>query len=339
MKRLLIFLAILIVVFTTGCGDTTTKDVGQFEKPVNEENELTTETSENKYTAPLTGLPTEEEVTNRIIGVMINNHSKARPQSGLLKADMVYEILAEGPITRLVAIYHSNEAEIIGPVRSIRPYYLELINGFDAYIVHAGSSQEALATIQKNDLPDIDEIENASVAFWRADNREAPHNLYTSTDKITSFAEKRNYRSEGYIPELKFLNEDVEVTGTPAENVTINYYSDYAVSYQYDETTKLYKRFINGKPHIDFETKEQLTAKNLLVIRADHQIIDDVGRRKIDIYGPDKGYLFQHGIVRDVEWERKDGVIRAFINGEEQGLYPGQTWTIVVEKGTKVFYN
>lgn len=291
-----------------------------------------------EFYAPLTGLPADEQIDNRITGVMINNHSKARPQSGLLEADMVYEVLAEGMITRFVAIYQSQEADLIGPVRSIRPYYIDIINGFDAYIVHSGSSQEALATLQNSNLPDLDEIENAGSAFWRVDFRKAPHNLYTNIEKITTVAEQKGYRSEGYVPEFIFLEEGEEVEGESAVNITIQYASDYIVGYQYDEQAEVYKRYINGEPHIDYETGKQLTATNILVARADHRIIDSEGRRKVDVYGPGDGYLFQNGKVKTVEWKRVDGVIRAFVDGKEQGLIPGQTWTLIVENRTEVLY-
>jgi len=337
MKRLLVIVLILILssIFLIGCNN------NEAMKPIEEENVIVDNqpiVDEVKFYAPLTGLPTNEKVDNRIIGVMINNHSKARPQSGLLQADMVYEVLAEGMITRFVAIYQSQEADLIGPVRSIRPYYIDIINGFDAYIVHSGSSQEALATLQNSNLPDIDEIENAGSVFWRVDFRKMPHNLYTNTTKITSFAEKRGYRLEGYIPELVFINEGKKIEGDSATNITIKYASDYIVGYQYDEKAGVYKRYINGNPHTDLDTGEQLTASNIIVARADHRVVDSDGRREIDVYGPGDGYLFQDGKVQAIEWERTDGVIRAFVDGEEQGLIPGQTWTLIVENRTDVSY-
>lgn len=335
MKHFFVFISILAMLLTVGCGkaDETLSNI-------NEESESDEHQGGNvlKYTAPLTGLPIEEENNNRIIGVMINNHSKARPQSGLAQADMVYEVLAEGMITRFVAIYQSQEPEKIGPVRSIRPYYLDIINGFDALIAHSGGSPEAYETIFNSDLPDLDEIRRAGEAYWREDFREPPHNLYTSAERIKEAANDRDFNTEGYIPEFIFLDEMDIKEGFTAKEVTINYYTDYVVSYKYDETTKLYNRGINGQPHIDYDTKEQLTAKNLLIIEAHHKILDSAGRREIDVYGPGNGYLFQNGVGREVIWERKDGVIRAYINGEEQGLYPGQTWTIIVPEKSDVLY-
>lgn len=339
MKRwlIIVLLFILSTFSLIGCADNEAM-VPMEDQTLNAVDNTPIEEEKAEFYAPLTGLPTDEQIDNRIIGVMINNHSKARPQSGLLEADMVYEVLAEGMITRFVAIYQSQEADLIGPVRSIRPYYIDIINGFDAYLVHSGSSQEALATLQNSNLPDIDEIENAGGAFWRVDFRKAPHNLYTNTALITSFAEKRGYRTEGYVPEFIFLEEDEKIEGESAIDISIKYASDYIVGYQYDEQAGVYKRYINGKPHTDYETGKQLTATNILVARADHQILDSEGRRKVDVYGPGDGYLFQNGKVIAVEWKRVDGVIRAFVDGKEQGLIPGQTWTLIVENRTEVLY-
>ena len=289
--------------------------------------------------APLTGLPVVEEINDRIIGVLINNHNKARPQSGLNQADIIYEVLAEARITRFIAFYQSNKPEVIGPIRSIRPYYLDIINGFDALIVHSGGSDEAYATIfSDNSLPDLDEIRRAQEAYWRVNFREMPHNLYTSTEKIIAAADKRGFLKKSYIPKFIFLKESQPVNGEILNEVEIAYSPDYRVAFQYDSTTKLYQRLINGLPHVDLETNEQLTAKNILVIEAKHQIIDSVGRRKIDVYGPGSGKLIQNGEAKDITWQRVDGVIRAFIDGEEQGLYPGQTWIIVVDSNTKLTY-
>ncbi|GBF10795.1 DUF3048 domain-containing protein [Tepidibacillus sp. HK-1] len=343
MKRFTAIIVLLMfVVQIVGCSNQATVKVINEEKQIENKTKSTEIEKEevwaSKYTAPLTGLHVDNEVKERIIGVMVNNHPKARPQSGLIEADMVYEILAEGMITRFVAFYQSKAPKVVGPVRSIRPYYIDLINGFDGLIVHAGASEAAYAILQRDNLPDLDEIKNSGPAFWRVDFRKMPHNLYTSIDKIRTFAEKKGYRSEGYIPTIPFLKEDEIVTGTPAKEINIEYYSKYIVGYQYDETKKQYNRYINGQPHTDLETEEQLTAKNLLVIRAEHKILDNEGRRSINLYGPGKGYLFQNGAMKEITWERKDGVIRAYVDGKEQGLLPGQTWTIVVQNSTPVSY-
>ncbi len=356
MKRIFILLMVFIFVFTLiGCKSNEVSqpvpddETAQAEEPSNDEQleqsnreeqaeDNKPEETEPKFIAPLTGLPSDFEINNRIIGIMVNNHNKARPQTGLNEADIVYEFLTEGMITRFVAFYQSKIPDVIGPVRSIRPYFIDLINGFDAIIVHAGGSYQAYDILQESSLPDLDEIKNAGEVFWRESFRIAPHNLYTSIEKIRKGAKKRGFRSEGYIPTISFLDKDDKVDGKKAEAITVNYDKNYIVTYKYDEASKLYYRSINGEPHTDFETRLQLTAKNVLVIRAKHKVLDSEGRRAINIDGPGKGLLFQNGVTREITWQRKDGVIRPYINGEEQGLYPGQTWVIVVQNDTDVSY-
>ncbi|UUZ92237.1 DUF3048 domain-containing protein [Paenibacillus sp. P25] len=150
------------------------------------------------YRAPLTGLETPEPVTRRPVMVMVNNHPAARPQSGLSQADLVYECLAEGEITRLVAIFQSRSfPDPIGPVRSIRPYFIELGKGFGALQVHAGGSPDGYAQLEREHIPELDEITNAGPSFWRESFRKAPHNLYTNLEKIGAGAERRGRRARG----------------------------------------------------------------------------------------------------------------------------------------------
>lgn len=341
-KGFILILTLFLMITLFGCSSEEASKPVEVDQPVAEvedQKEKEEKVEVPKFIAPLTGLPTEKDLSKtRIIGVMIENHFEARPQTGLDQADMVYEILAEGMITRFIGIYHSQEPEVIGPVRSIRPYYIHVIDGFDALIGHAGQSPQALVMLDQGQLPDLDEIRKAGAAYWRENFRKAPHNLYTSIEKLRAAAEQRNYRTDGYIPTFPFFKDGEIASGTEAKNINIKYYENYYVDYEYDEANQIYKRSINGKPHIDLETKEQLTAKNILVVQAAHKIFDSVGRREVDVYGPGKGFLFQNGVVQEVTWERKDGVIRPFINGKEQPLHPGQTWTIFIPNTTNVSY-
>lgn len=290
------------------------------------------------YFAPLTGMVVDHELTNRVIGVMINNLKPARPQSGLLEADIVYEVLAEGEITRLVAIYHSQEPETIGPVRSTRPYYIELITGLDGIVAHCGASQSAYDMLRNNNIAFIDDITKSAGAYWRVDFRNSPHNTYTSYNSLMEAANYFRYRLTGKLPELQFLDDAQIVKGDPAGQIKITYIKDYTVSYQYDEEKRIYYRSINGEAHTDLVTKQQLTARNILVVRTTHRILDSVGREAIDVNGPGSGYLFQNGVAREITWRRVDGVIRAYDGEREMPLYPGKTWVQVVRTDSRVNY-
>ncbi len=326
----------LSFVFTACSKEETVKSTEppQVEQPAQNDEEKPAEQVEEKevfpYTAPLTGMGTHEELPKRVVMVMVNNDPKARPQSGLDKADIVYEILAEGAITRFVGIYHSEKPNIVGPVRSIRPYYIDIGSGFDAIMVHAGGSPAALKTLSSKGMAHLDEIYNAGGSFWRDKSRKAPHNLYTDIDKIWSGAKKLGFRMEAEIPELKFKPEGEEAKGTDATKVDVNITSQYKVSYEYDAENKRYKRLTSGQPHNDLTTGQQLTAVNVLLISSPHKILDKEGRRDVDVFGPGKGYLLQHGKVQEVTWERKGGLIRAYIDGKEEPMYPGNTWVNII---------
>jgi hypothetical protein len=290
------------------------------------------------FTFPLTGLPSNQEIKSRPFMVMVENSPQARPQTGLDQADIVYEILAEGEITRFVSVFQSHDVPVIGPVRSIRPYFVEIGAALDAVIVHAGWSQDAMNILVGRKLSHLDQVYGDEAFYWRDNDRKAPHNLYTSTEKMTQGAEARNFRKEWKAPTLTFAKEGQSsiLAGSPAEHIKIPYIMGYVVSYDYDKDKGTYKRSMDGKPHLDKVSGNQLTAMNLLVLQSKHQILDKAGRRDVDIFGPGQGIFLQQGKKQDITWEQKDGIIRAFAVGKEVPLLPGTTWVQIVPEGTNV---
>lgn len=289
------------------------------------------------YRMPLTGLPAVQPMVTRPVLVTVENSPQARPQSGLDKADVVYEVLAEGEITRFLAIYQSQQADAIGPVRSMRPYFVQIGDGFDAVLVHAGWSSDAMVMMQQKKINHLDQVYGDDAFYWRSKERKAPHNLYTSTEKIQQGVEKRKFRQEWDPRSINFASENTRMfLEQSGQTVNIPYPSGYKVSYEYDLTSKLYKRSMLGKPHLDKETKEQLTAKNLMIIEAAHKVLDKEGRRAVDVLGPGKGIILQEGRAQNVTWERKNGIIRALLNGKEIPMLAGNTWVQIVPTGTKV---
>ncbi|RUT30473.1 DUF3048 domain-containing protein [Paenibacillus zeisoli] len=288
----------------------------------------------SSYISPLTGEPLDAPMQNRPLAVMINNAPAARPQSGLLSADIVYEVLAEGGITRLVAIFQSAEnAAKIGPVRSIRPYLIDLGESYHGVLVHAGGSTDAYALIQSLHKEDLDEISNAGAYFWRDKSRKAPHNLYTSGDKLIAGAQKRGYTlQDSAVPAYTFHKEDDPAVGDPASKVEIKFLLDsYHVSYIYNAKTKVYERFIGKKAHKDKDSGTQLSAENVVILGADHQILDKVGRLSVDLNSGGPAILLQRGRVIHGQWVRKkNDVIRFVKDGAEVPFYPGKTYFSIV---------
>jgi len=284
------------------------------------------------YRAPLTGLPVQQEITNRPFAVMINNLAPARPQSGMTKADVVWELLAEGGITRFVVIFQSQEfADPIGPVRSIRPYFIEVGDFYNAIHVHAGASNDGFAILQKQKKHDLDEITNAGAYFWRDKSRKAPHNVYTDLEKLRAGATKLKYPLEASVPVMTFAENPVLALADSAAQVEIKFQlNNYKVGYTYDPQTEKYARFINGEPHIDKNNNEQLTASNLVVIRTKHRAYDKEGRLEVDLTSGGDALLFQKGKAIACEWVRENGIIRLKKDGKELPFVPGVTYYHVV---------
>lgn len=296
------------------------------ESPVVEEPRL-------PYIAPLTGLGSNQPPEQRPIMVMINNAPPARPQTGLNQADMIYEVLAEGEMTRFLTLYQSQKPEVIGPVRSIRPYFIQLGVGFDAVLIHAGGSQEALNTLARSDYSHLDEIPNGRY-FWREQFRKMPHNLYTKIELIEQAMLDKGMRTTAEPVHFTFLPEDAVITeGEPATSIEIIFHSLNKAGFQYDAEKKKYMRLTEGKPHIDLSDNQQLTATNVLVISSKHRVLDSEGRRQVDVVGPGDGYLFQQGKAKKIKWKRSNGIIKAYADEamtQEMPLLPGQTWVEIV---------
>ncbi|QJD84755.1 DUF3048 domain-containing protein [Cohnella herbarum] len=290
------------------------------------------------FLAPLTGLPAESEVSNRPFAVMINNLKPARPQSGLTQADIVWELLAEGGITRFAAVFQSKEfTDPIGPIRSIRPYFIQVGEFYSGVLVHAGASNDAFAILQRQHKEDLDEITNAGAYFYRDKSRKAPHNVYSTLEQLRAGAEKRKYSNTATMPLLSFNSAPTQLaTAAAATQIDIKFMlSDYKVSYAYDSVKAVYSRSINGEPHIDKNNDQQLTATNLVVLSAKHDIKDDVGRLVVDLNSGGKAILFQNGKAIPCEWERKEGdVIRLVKDGQELPFLPGVTYYHVVPNST-----
>jgi hypothetical protein len=289
------------------------------------------------YTAPLTGLGSELPITERPIMVMVENSPAARPQTGLTEADVVYEILAEGEITRFIAVYQSKVPAVIGPVRSIRPYFVEIGKGLDAIVVHAGWSQDGMNKIQELRVDHLDQVYGDDRYYWRDNSRKKPHNLYTNVEKIRQAAMDKKFHAKWKNPVLKFAaSTDPDLTGQTISKITIPYIAGYEVGYSYDKESGMFQRLMMGELHKDKESGQVIAANNVIICEASHQILDKAGRRAVNIHGPGKGYLLQKGIMKEVTWIEKNGFIRVSDSNGELGLLPGKTWIQVVPKGTQL---
>ncbi|MGG4213781.1 DUF3048 domain-containing protein [Paenibacillus sp. FSL L8-0638] len=297
------------------------------------------EQSTPAFTAPLTGLPVEQPVLERPLAVMINNAPAARPQAGLSQADMVYEVLAEGGITRLVAFFQSHGGDVkIGPVRSIRPYLIELGETYGALPIHAGGSTDAYAILQQQRKEHLDEISNGGAYFWRSKDRRPPHNLYTDVNRLRKGSDSKGYAKQTDVPVYSYLKsgEIPVMVNETATSLQIRFLlKSYRVSYTYDPAGQQYKRFVNEKSHVDQNNNQQLSAANVIVMSTRHRTLDDVGRLSVELDGSGEAMVFQQGQLIQAEWQHTPGdAIRFMKNGVEIPLTPGTSYIHVVPADT-----
>ncbi|MDR4956454.1 DUF3048 domain-containing protein [Bacillus sonorensis] len=294
------------------------------------------EADKNIY--PLTGLEADGNVQQRPLAVVVNNHPKARPQSGLSKADIVIEALSEGPITRFLAIYQSEMPEAAGPFRSAREYFIDLALGFDGLLVHHGWSPGAKNRLKSGDSDHINGMDYDGSLFWRTDFREAPHNSYTSFKNIKKAADDKGYSMKARTEPYTFKTARAASSGTPysarldygTKNVTNN------VEYGYDKKAGGYVRTSDGMLTTDLETEEPVVLQNILIVEAEHQVKDTDGRRDIDLRSGGQGLLLQNGEVRQVDWKNEDGRIIPVKDGKTVPFVPGKTWINIIPDLSKV---
>lgn len=335
MKKSLILILAAVFLFMTACSNGP-EDAGthyenhQGGDAGKDENSV----DELGYTYPLSGLAVDKKSSERAIAVMVNNHPKARPQTGLADADIVYEALAEGEVTRFLAIFQSKVPKMIGPVRSSRDYYIELAKGYNSLYLAHGYSPEAKKLLTEGYIDNLNGMEYDGTLFQRSSERQAPHNSYISYSNILKGAEQNNFQMDEAPSSLVFLNDDEaqQIQGEEANKVSIYYGSNpqYNSLFFYDKDTEKYSRYSNGEKTVDYESGMPVAVSNVFVIEAAHHTVDSKGRRDIDLQSGGIGYLLQKGKVRKVEWKNIDGRILPVEGDRQIGFIPGKTWINII---------
>lgn len=294
--------------------------------------------------SPFTGLPVDDVVLlNRMpAAIKISNSPIARPQSGLSQADVVIEHLAEGGITRFTAIYHSQEAERIGSVRSARLIDLEIPVLFDAFLVYSGASGDVERMIETSDFaPFTLSDERKDPGFYRLDipGRAYEHTLFTDSEILARVADQQGWT--GPPRSMGWAWSDVPPSGAQqAATIEIPYSSEYSdVGYEYDAAAGVYRRSILGEPHMDDLTGEQLTTPNVVVLYVNHVptlIVEDaLGSRSVQIQLWEQGrmQLFRDGTVQEGTWmrpRREDPLVFLDEQMNVLELKPGPVWIEIV---------
>lgn len=294
----------------------------------------TAATKPTVYYSPLTGeqIPDQTSMTRAVTGIMIENSPDARPQSGLKAAGVVYEAVAEGGITRFLALYQQSKPQLIGPVRSVRLYYVDWIAPFQASVAHIGGSKFALDEVRNGKYRDIDQFFNAG-SYWRATDRYAPHNVYTSFEKLDALNARKGYDTSVF---TSWPRQDAVASKTPNATVIDVKISGplYNSRYDYDAPSNTYRRSEGGAAHNDREAGQLMPTTVIVMDTVMTKVFEDGYREQIATTGSGRVRVFQNGIVTEGTWTKRDrGSQISFTtaDGKEIPLNrSGQTWITAV---------
>ncbi len=320
---------------------------------------------------PLTGkvVTSWDLVTRRPLAVKVENDPKARPQSGIVDADIVYEELVEGGVTRFICIYLSKDSQAIGPTRSARPSDIDIVFFLDPLLICSGGSTAVISMVQASGLLYITED---AAHFWRERSRRAPHNLYTSTSLLRQYLAE-NGDAFNKLPDAGLYFAAEEGEGGPedegetesggggqggetapgsamvsaATSIDIAYKATIcAASYQYDASSRTYLHYIQKAPHTDAATGKQVAPSNVIV---QYVTVTDSGLRDTTgafvpesrVIGSGKCLVFTDGKVYHATWRknnRNSPTVFVDENGDPVPLKPGQTWIHLVNEEIAVTY-
>lgn len=330
--------------FLTGCDD----EGGGFLEP-------------EKIINPITGYECEEELPARPIMCSIDNVGDAVPQSNISYADIVYEFPVEGLQTRLQAIYLSEFPEFFGPLRSVRPYFVNLAQEYNAIYVAHGWSWTAKKWLQDYyDVPYMNAMEDAT-GYYRVSDKAAPHNSYVTLEEIQRRSEANGWCDEQHpVQAFKFRDEEWQqeqdelkaaaeegkvikdeegneikyVEPEKASDISFKY-TNSGCEFKYDSETGDYARYRSGQPYVDKETGEQIKVQNVLVQYVSSKVYDEKGRLKIHMCGGGDAVLFTDGEVIKGKWKREklsDKTVFIDQEGNEFRLSQGKSWVEVIDQ-------
>lgn len=333
-KKILAAACCLMLIFAVGCDKTVVyDDLSDYET----ESEPET-TANDLSTNPLTGTEASKEIAaRRPVAIMVNNVKTAQKvQTGVAKADIVYETEVEGGITRLMAVYQNiSDIDKIGSVRSARYPYVDLALGHDAIYVHCGQDPTYCAPHLK-DIDDLSIDTNSKGAKRISNGLSSEHTLYALGGDLwknlsgsfkTDATRKGNWAN--------FTDEQLALDGGTAASVSVPFPTQ-TESFTYDAASGLYTRVIGGAVLNDYFTGEQIQIKNVFILLTSISNYPDGKHRKVDLTGGD-GYYVTNGTVQFIKWSKgdaKNGLSFTDTNGNEIKVSAGKSWVCIADKTT-----
>lgn len=320
-------------------------------------------------------------VTRRPLGIMIENHVESRPQSGLSSADVIYEAVAEGGITRFLAVYYCQDATFVGPVRSARVHFMTMLREYGEYPLYGhvggancdaetgsgcanGAKADALGLVRKLGWDSYNDLNQFGVPFpyyWRDYDRlpgvATEHTVYSSTAKLWDYAKTKreltNVDEEGVkwdenFKTWKFMKDASVSERGKTTTIKLGFWdsfaSQFSVEWKYDTIKNSYARISGGKPHIDKNTKKQLTAKNVIVVFSKESPANDGydgGHILYDLAGEGDALVFQNGKAIKATWQKEDPETRMKWYDEDDkeiSIVGGKVFVEILPIGNKVTY-
>ncbi|WP_242620497.1 DUF3048 domain-containing protein [Senegalia massiliensis] len=342
MKKLILFLVIILLILGVGCNDKEIEEGNSLENTEESEGGSNNNGSKDNVFSPLSGIKMKSDLKNeRPIAIMFDNQKDARWQAGLSEAEIVYEFLVEGNITRYMGIFLMNSPDVIGPVRSARPYYLQALLEYDAIYVHCGGSPEAKEQIISFGIDEADCMSAPGYVFYRNNElgKKSPHNLYTNMEDIRKYEKEKGFNTEPNYEPFLFNENSQDIEGEVANTLKINYSKHNTTSYKYDEEIGKYIRYKDGEIHIDENDSSNLTATNIIIQEANTKVIDNQGRLHISTIGEGKGKYFTKGKYININWEKEDQYSKTKYfdeAGNRIKLNPGITWIQVTRVNPEI---
>ncbi|MCC6563321.1 DUF3048 domain-containing protein [Candidatus Uhrbacteria bacterium] len=260
--------------------------------------------------------------------VMIENHPDARPVSGLSSASVVIEAPVEGGITRFMALFDATTTiDEVGPVRSARPYFVDWANGFRASYFHVGGSPDALDLIKA--LPtfvDVNEFAHGN-SFWRDSRRAAPHNAYTDKERMDAILGRKQATGTRAVEAWHFIDMASTTDRGDVKSIRIPYGGSFNTTWNFDAERGVYIRNQGAIAQKDRDGSP-IEANNVIVIKTDQQVLDDIGRLRIRTTGSGEALAYRDGRKFIIRWRRAAGEPIRFegTDGAEFLLTRGKTW-------------
>ncbi|MEW9094528.1 MAG: DUF3048 domain-containing protein [Clostridiaceae bacterium] len=290
---------------------------------------------EEKFFSPYTGEEIDKDTYFKIpFMVIVENSKTSRPHSGLIHADVVYETMAEGGISRFMAIYHKDDSPKIGPVRSARPYFLDIAIENNLPFAHCGYSEEAKSRIEKEKLPSLNEFLYEKF-YWRDKNRPYEHSLYTSSNLRELIKEQNLIKSPS--KSLYFNSDFWQNTMDNAEKICLNVNKYYNTSYVFNNNK--YTKYMDGEKSIDAEEKIPIEVNNIIIQLTDITLQKDNLHIDVRLIGEGDCYIISNGKYIKGRWEKKDSNSpTVFLDKDNRRipLSPGKTWWHIFDDGIKV---